>query len=219
MRPPRWRLAPRDRNHQVAPPRPSGGGARGPGGDCGEPPLPATPPPPLSPPSPAHGRPEAGRRGSGPAPPERAAAPRGGPPQPRRAQPRAKRPQSAAHSLPQCPLPTGSSAPVPWATRARQHPGMCRQSSPPWCLPGEGGGTDCGKRTSLPPSRQADQPAADQAAPGAQGCLATPAERLYAGEVRQGRRGTERGARGPAPDSRGVRNRDAAPLPSPPDSL
>ena len=42
---------PRDRNHQAAPPRPSGGGARGPGGDCGEPPLPPTPPQ-------ARGRPE-----------------------------------------------------------------------------------------------------------------------------------------------------------------
>ena len=56
MRPPSQRLAPRDRNHQAARPRPSGGSARGPGGDSGEP----CPPPPLPPPGPlaAGGRPE-----------------------------------------------------------------------------------------------------------------------------------------------------------------
>ena len=44
MRPPGRRLAPRGRNRQAAPPRPSGGGARGPGGDCGEPPPQPLPP-------------------------------------------------------------------------------------------------------------------------------------------------------------------------------
>ena len=50
MHPPSWRLAPQGQNHQAAPPRPSGGGVRGPGD------------PPLSSPPPAHwadgGRPE-----------------------------------------------------------------------------------------------------------------------------------------------------------------
>ena len=77
--PPGGRLPPQDQNHQAAPLRPSGGGARGPGGDCGEPPHPPTPPPPPSPaPPPASGRPEAGRRDSGPAPPRGAAASGGG---------------------------------------------------------------------------------------------------------------------------------------------
>ena len=115
MRPPRRRLAPRDRNHQAAPPRPWGGGTRGPEGDCGEPPLPPTPPPPP--------RPVSGRRAAGetvaPHPPEGAAAPRGGTPRPRLAQPRAKHPQSTARSLPHCPLPTSSSARAPWAATDR----------------------------------------------------------------------------------------------------
>ena len=145
MRPPSQRLAPRDRNHQAAPPRPSGGGARGPGADCGERPLLPTPPP--SPPP----RPPGGRRPTGetaaPHPPERAAAPRGGTQQPRRAQPRAKCP----HSLPHSPLPTGGSAPAPWAATERRHPRMRRRSGPPWCPPGEGGGLDRGKETPPPP--------------------------------------------------------------------
>ena len=63
MRTPSQRLAPRDRNHQAAPPRLSGGGVRGPGGNSGEASSPTPFTPPLSPPpspSPwaAGGRPE-----------------------------------------------------------------------------------------------------------------------------------------------------------------
>ena len=161
-------------------------------------PNPTQPPPllpPFSPPPPAHGRLEADRRAA-PHPPKRAAAPRGGTPQPRRAQPHAKRPQWAAHSLLQCPLPTRGSAPAPLAATKRRHLGMRRRSGPPWCPPGEGGGTDRGKETSPPHPRQIDPPAADQIEPGAQGCPATRAERIYREGGRRGRRGTGTGATG-----------------------
>ena len=77
--PPSWWLAARDWNHQAAPPRPWGGGARGPGGDCGEPPLPLHPPPPAPPPPPPpRGRPEAGRKDGGPATPRECRGTQGG---------------------------------------------------------------------------------------------------------------------------------------------
>ena len=123
--------------------------------------------------------------------PRKSQGTQGGTPQPWRAQPRAKCPQSAAHSLPQCPLPTGSSAPAlkgaPWAAAAQRHLGMRHRrgrSDPPFCPPRVGGGTDRGKETSPPPTPQApraspwgygalaapppqaDPPTADQAAPG-----------------------------------------------------
>ena len=78
VRPPRWRLAPRDRNHQAAPPPPPGGSAGGPGRDPGNPPSPPLFLPPPSPP-PVRGRPEAGQGVGGPAPPPRGLRhPRGG---------------------------------------------------------------------------------------------------------------------------------------------
>ena len=69
---------PRGRNHQATPPRPSGGGVRGPKG------------PPLSPPPPqAQERTEADQRDSGPAPPRGGRCTRGGggAPRPRQAPP------------------------------------------------------------------------------------------------------------------------------------
>ena len=75
--PPGQRLAPRDRNHQDGPPRPSGGGAKGPGGgQRGIPPHPSALPR-LSPP-PARGRPGADQRDGGPAAPLRGCCTQGG---------------------------------------------------------------------------------------------------------------------------------------------
>ena len=139
--PPLQQPAPRDQNHQAAPAATAGRRRQGTRGG-----LRGTPPPLPSPP-PACRRPEAGHEGGGPASPQKGPGhPAGGTPQPKRAQPRAKCPQSAAHSLPQCPLPTGSSAPAlkgaPWAATEQRHPGMQHwrgQSDPPWCPPGVGG--------------------------------------------------------------------------------
>ena len=86
MRPPSRRLAPRGGNRQAAPPRPSGGGARGPEG----PPLPAPPP---SGPRADGGGPERERPRT---PPGEAAAPGGGrAPRPRQAPP-LNRPHASA---------------------------------------------------------------------------------------------------------------------------
>ena len=71
VRPPRWRLAPWDRNHQAAPPPLPGGSAGGPGRDPGNPPSPPPFPPPALSPPPVRGRPEAGQGVGGPAPPPR----------------------------------------------------------------------------------------------------------------------------------------------------
>ena len=88
-------------------------------------------------------------------------------PQPRRAQPRAKCPQSAAHSLPRCPLPTGSSAPAlkgaPWAGAERQHPGMqnggqgADEATRLGARPGKAGEQTAAKRPPCPPPRGANQ--------------------------------------------------------------
>ena len=67
MHPPHWRLAPRDRDHQAAQPRPPESGARGPGRGHGKPrppPLPPFPPPPADSWRPFRG-------GGGPTPPLR----------------------------------------------------------------------------------------------------------------------------------------------------
>ena len=127
---PSQRLALRDRNHQNAPPRPSGGGARGPGGDSAEPASPPSLPPPPPRPQPLGG-PRPARETAVLHLPGGAATPRGGTPQPRRAEPRARRPRSAARSLPHCPLPAGGSALAPWAATKRRRPGMRRGGSLP----------------------------------------------------------------------------------------
>ena len=98
------------------------------------------------------------------------------------------------------------------------------QTKQPALLPAPGkGGTHHGKETSLPPSarsppgeppgvrrtgsppppRRADPPMANQAATGARGCPATPAERLYPGGVRWRRRGTGPGTTGVMEPRRG----------------
>ena len=104
MRPPRGRLAPRDRNHQ-APPATAGVRRQGTRGG-----LRGTPPP--SPPL-AHGQPEAGQEGGGPAPPPREGRDTQGGDDTAAASAAARQvPRVAAHSLPRCPRPTGNSGPA-----------------------------------------------------------------------------------------------------------
>ena len=68
-----------------------------------------------------------------------------------------------------------------------------------------------------PPPRQADSPAAGQAAPGARGCRTTPAEQVYLGGMRRRRKGDWAGGHRPAPRRREVGNYGATPPPiSPP---
>ena len=199
------------------PPAAVGGQRQGTRGGRRGTPLPPQPSPPLSPPP----RPVGGRRPTGecaaPHPPGSAAAPRGGTPQPRRAQPRAKRAQLAAHSLPQCPLPTAA---------LRRRRGPQRNGGTQECAdeaaglgarPGKAGERIAAKRP--PPSpHQADTPAGGQAARGAQGCPATSAERIYTGGVHRRRRGTGTGATGHPDGVGGWGTAAQPPLPSPPHS-
>ena len=118
---------PRGRNHQAAPPRPSGGGARGPEGH----PL----PPPL--------RPKSGRRQTGetaaPHPPAEAAAPGGG------------GGTVAAASAPG--EPPARSRPTRYRLTAdRRRSGWRKRSGPFRGRPGEGGGTNQGEEITPPPS-------------------------------------------------------------------
>ena len=74
-----------------------------------------------------------------------------------------------------------------------------------------------GALAALLPPRQADPPTADQAAPGAWGCPATPAERVYPGGVSPEKKRDWAGGRGPPLQGRGLGNHGAAPPPlSPP---
>ena len=69
-----------------------------------------------------------------------------------------------------------------------------------------------------PPPRQADPLTAGQAAHGAWGCPATPAEHIYPGGVRRRRQGTGPGATGHPPRAGGWRTTLRSPLSSPPHS-
>ena len=172
MRPPSRRLAPQSQNHQAAPPRPSGGGVRGPGD------------PPLSPPP----QPKAGRRPAretaAPHPPVGAAAPGGGTPQPRHAQPRAKHPRWTARTLPHYPLPTDNVTGAPRNDAAHSEAGL------------EKAGARTGERRSPPPPRHTDPLAADRATPGAHGGPANQTARVYPRGARRRQRVT--GGRGAA---------------------
>ena len=222
MRPPRRRLAP-GTGTTMPPPRDRRGAAPGDqGGTAGKPPSPPPPPPPLPPPG---ARTAAGGPGSR---------------------------QSAAHSLLQCPLPTGSSPPAlkdsRWAAAEQRHPGMQHggrgtdEATRPGARPEEvreqtaerrpprppprgaprTGPQRYGALAAPPPPRQADQPTAGEAAPGARGCPATPAEHIYPGGVRRRRRGTGPGATGRPPGQGGGEPRRDPPsplLPTPPSGL
>ena len=212
MRPPSQRLNPRDRNHQAAPPRPSGGGARGPGGDCGEPPSPLPLPPPLLPPQPVGGR--------RPARETAARTPRGGPLHPGEGRHR-RGERSRAPSAPGRP-PAHSRI-----TRCR--PGALHRRRGPQRT---GGAQECaheaarlgarlGKaveqtvatRPLRPPRPHTDPPAADRTAPGAHD---RPATRVYPGGVRRRRKGTGTGATGHPPGQRRGEQRRGPTPPVPP---
>ena len=213
MRPRSRRLAPWYRNHQAAPLRPSGGGARGPGADCGEPPLPPTPPPPPSPWA-AGGRLEK----------RRPRTPLGGPLHPggqRHSRAERGRAQSApgrppAHSRITCCRPA--------ALRRRRGPQ--RNGGTQECADeaarlgarlGKAGEQTVARRPlPAPTGRNTDPPAANRAAPGAHDRPATRAKRVYPRGCTGEEGGQRRGPRA-TPQGRGVGNSGAAPPPpSPP---
>ena len=211
MRPPRRRLAPGTTTNRPPPHDRQVGGARGPGRDCGDPPL----PPPLPPP--AHRRPAAGQ-----------GAPCRPPTHSRSALCRlaALRRRSRAPGGPQrngdtqeCSMEEGAQTKRPALVPARRRRGNRprKRDLPvpgPAGPPGRAPGGMAHWQPPLPP--QADQQTTGHAAPGPWGCPATPAEHIYPGGVRRRRRGTGPGATGRPPEQRSGEPRRDRPSPLPP---
>ena len=170
MRPPsRW-LAPGAGTAMPPPPRPSGGGARGPEGP---------PQSPLPPPSQAQERTEADGRNGGPAPPlKRPLHPGCG----------GTTAEAGAHTP--CPLPAHGGPAAPRTAQTEQpfqRPARGRRGREP----GRGGST------SLPPPPRRTEPlAADRTAPDARGRPATPTARVYPGGARRRQQMTTDAQRG-----------------------
>ena len=144
----------------------------------GTPPLPTPPLPPPLPLRPAAVRRPA-REAAAPHPPREGRGAQGRMPQPRRAQLRAECPPSAAHSLLQCPQPTGSPAPAlkgpSRAAAGRRHPGMQHggrgtdEATRLVARPGKAGEQTAAKRPPRHPPR-----GAPRTSPRGYGALATP---------------------------------------------
>ena len=199
MRPRTRRLAPQGQNHQAAPPRPSGGGVRGPGGS------------PLSlPPRPKSGRRPAGETAA-PHPPGGAAAPRGGRPRPRQVRPRTKRPWWTARTLSHYPLPTDNGTAAPRKAQTERP-----TQRPAWGRRRRGPGRGDHSPPPSPPPRHTDPQAADRAAPNAHGLPATPTAPVYPRGARRRQRMTGAGATGHQTGKGGGEQRTAPPPPPPP---
>ena len=177
MRPPKPTAGPRGRDRQATPPRPSGGGARGPEGPPHSPPLPL--------------RPKSGRRQTeetaAPHPPRRGRYTRGE---------RAPRPRQAP------PVNRLHAPALPAADRPRTagvQDGANGAAPSGAGLGKAGAGTRDGVFPPPPsPPRRTDPLAADRAAPDARGRPATPTARVYPGVACQrqrmaGQRPTGRG--------------------------
>ena len=218
MRPTRRRLAPRDQDHQAAPPRPPESGARGPGRGYGNPP-PSSP----YPPRPADSRrPTSGA--AAPHPPREGRGTQGGTPQPWQALLHAECPAVPAAGRQLCAGAQGGPIGRGGTAALRMQYGGRGTGGPPSLVPARGrrgneprpspwGGA---ARRRPPPPRQGDPRTACHAAPGAWGCPTTPAEQVYPRRMRRRRRGAGSGATGLLPGE-GRRGTTAGPLlPSPP---